>query len=46
VLGASPARTVFTGWISAIEADFDEAEEPQVLAFAEDGLMKLRMTRR
>lgn len=46
VLGAEPARTVFTGWISAIEADFKEGGEPEVVLFAEDKLMKLRMTRR
>ncbi|HEV7474748.1 MAG TPA: contractile injection system protein, VgrG/Pvc8 family [Pyrinomonadaceae bacterium] len=47
VLGASPAaHTVFTGWISAIEADFKEGGEPEVVIFAEDKLMKLRMTRR
>ncbi len=47
VLGASPAaHTVFTGWISAIQADFKEGEEPEVVIFAEDKLMKLRMTRR
>ncbi len=47
VLGAAPAaHTVFSGWISAIEADFKEGEEPEVVIFAEDKLMKLRMTRR
>ena len=47
VLGPdSEARTVFTGWISAIEAVFQEVREPQVVIFAEDKLMKLRMTRR
>jgi len=47
VIGAAPAaHTVFTGLISAIEADFREGEEPEVLLFAEDKLMKLRMTRR
>ena len=40
------ARTVFTGWISALEAVFHEVREPQVVVFAEDKLMKLRMTRR
>src|SRR5262245_32037599 len=39
----SEARAVFTGWISALEADFAEAAEPQVVLFAEDKLMKLRM---
>jgi phage protein D len=47
VLGAPPAaHTVFTGWISAIEADFKEGGDPEVVLFAEDKLMKLRMTRR
>ena len=47
VLGAaSDARTVFTGWISALETDFQETEDPEVVIFAEDKLMKLRMTRR
>ena len=47
VLGAAPAAfTVFTGWISAIEADFQEGAVPEVVIFAEDKLMKLRMTRR
>ncbi len=47
VIGAAPdARTVFTGWISALEADFKEAREPEVVVFAEDQMMKLRMTRR
>jgi phage protein D len=40
------ARTVFTGAISALEASFAEAREPQVVVFAEDRLMDLRMTRR
>lgn len=47
VLGATPAaHTVFTGWITAIEADFKEGEESEVVIFAEDKLMNLRMTRR
>ena len=47
VLGATPAaHTVFTGWISAIEASFDEVKAPEVVIFAEDKLMTLRMTRR
>lgn len=47
VLGAAPAaHTVFTGWISALEASFDEGREPEVVVFAEDKLMNLRMTRR
>lgn len=47
VLGGAPAaHTVFTGWISAIEASFKEGSEPEVVIFAEDKLMNLRMTRR
>jgi uncharacterized protein len=47
VLGAPPAaHTVFTGWISSMEADFKEGSSPEVVIFAEDKLMKLRMTRR
>ena len=47
VLGAAAeAHTVFAGWISALEAEFQEGVEPHVVAFAEDRLMKLRMTRR
>jgi len=40
------ARTIFHGPISGLEADFAEAEAPVVVVFAEDALMKLRMTRR
>jgi phage protein D len=40
------ARTVFKGFVSAIEAVYTEAQEPQVVIFAEDKLMKLRTTRR
>jgi phage protein D len=40
------ARTLFSGAISALEASFEEAREPQVVVFAEDRLMDLRMTRR
>lgn len=39
-------RIVFDGVVSALEADFTEGEEPVVTAFAEDALMRLRMTRR
>lgn len=47
VLGAAPdAFNVFTGWISALEAQFHEGEEARVAIFAEDKLMNLRMTRR
>lgn len=42
----SNARTVFEGRISAIEASFEETREPEVILFAEDRLMDLRMTRR
>lgn len=40
------ARTVFDGYVSAIEAVFAEGKEPEVVLFAEDRLMKLRTTRR
>src|SRR5690606_36764393 len=40
------ARTVFRGHLSALEAILAEAEEPQVVVFAEDRLMELRTTRR
>ncbi len=40
------ARVVFQGTVSAIEARFEEGRTPEVVLFAEDGLMKLRMTRR
>lgn len=43
---AARAQTVFRGRLSALEADFAEGREPQVVAFAEDTLMDLRMTRR
>ncbi|WP_224360833.1 phage late control D family protein [Hyalangium versicolor] len=39
-------RTVFKGTISALEASFQEGSEPEVVVFAEDKLMQLRMTRR
>ncbi|MGB7922548.1 MAG: contractile injection system protein, VgrG/Pvc8 family [Pyrinomonadaceae bacterium] len=42
----SCARAVFSGQISGIEASFQEGREPEVLVFAEDKLMNLRMTRR
>ncbi len=46
-IGASDAaRTVFQGSISGLEASFAEAEVPVVVVFAEDALMKLRMTHR
>jgi phage protein D len=40
------SRTIFKGAISAIEAIFKEGPEPHVAVFAEDKLMRLRMTRR
>jgi phage protein D len=40
------ARTVFDGFISGLEICLREAEEPEVVTFAEDRLMRLRMTRR
>ena len=40
------ARTVFNGAISAIEAEYREGVEPEVVVFAEDQLMTLRMTHR
>jgi phage protein D len=41
------ARTVFKGTISAIDVLFEEGgPEPHVTIYAEDALMKLRMTRR
>lgn len=43
---SASARTVFRGRVSAIEAAFDEVREPEVVLFAEDRLMDLRMTRR
>jgi phage protein D len=47
ILGpAHAARTVFRGKVSALEADFSEGREPEVVIFAEDALMSLRMTRR
>lgn len=39
-------RIVFTGLISAVEVEHTEGDVPVVTAFAEDSLMKLRMTRR
>lgn len=40
------ARTIFKGAISAIEADYREGAEPQVVVRAEDALMKLRWKHR
>lgn len=39
-------RTVFDGVVSAIELVFGDSEPPRVVVFAEDALMRLRMTRR
>src|SRR5690606_17134579 len=39
-------RTVFDGYVSGLELTFAEGAEPEVLVFAEDRLMTLRMTRR
>jgi len=39
-------RTIFDGYISALEISYDEGEEPEVCICAEDRLMDLRMTRR
>jgi phage protein D len=40
------ARTVFDGFISGLEVCLQETKEPEVVAFAEDRLMRLRTTRR
>ncbi|MDJ0355298.1 contractile injection system protein, VgrG/Pvc8 family [Paenarthrobacter sp. PH39-S1] len=46
-LGPSSAqRTVFEGTISCIEAAYPDSEPPRVVVYAEDALMRLRMTRR
>jgi uncharacterized protein len=39
-------RAIFSGLISGIELEHTEGDMPVVTAFAEDALMKLRMTRR
>ena len=39
-------RTVFKGLVSGLEGDFREGAPSEVVLFAEDALMKLRMTRR
>jgi uncharacterized protein len=39
-------RQIFSGTISGLEAGFDEGQAPDVAVFAEDALMKLRMTQR
>ena len=43
---SSRQRFVFDGFISALEVQFDEAQEPEICVYAEDKLMDLRMTRR
>ena len=43
---AADARTVFDGRISAIETELREGIEPQLLVFAEDALMDLRLMHR
>lgn len=40
------SETVFSGTVSAIEAEFTEGHEPEVVLLAEDKLMELRLTRR
>ena len=40
------SRQVFTGKVSAIQADYPAVDSSQVLVFAEDGLQALRLTRR
>lgn len=39
-------RTIFEGFISALELNYEEGEEPEICLYAEDKLMDLRMTRR
>lgn len=43
---ATAQRIVFEGTISGIEAVFGDSEPPRVVVYAEDALMRLRMTRR
>jgi phage protein D len=43
---AADPRTVFSGRISAIETELREGVEPQLLLFAEDALMDLRLMHR
>ncbi|WP_137940118.1 contractile injection system protein, VgrG/Pvc8 family [Chitinivorax sp. B] len=42
----SSARTVFKGLITALEADYREGNEPQLVLYAEDALLKLRLKHR
>lgn len=39
-------RIIFDGYITALEVNFEESEEPEVVVYAEDKLMDLRMIRR
>jgi uncharacterized protein len=39
-------RQIFTGAVSALQADYPAGEPAQLLVFAEDGLQNLRLTRR
>ncbi len=46
-LGPPDAReTLFEGKLSALELDMEQGRAPEVLCFAEDALMDLRLTRR
>ncbi len=42
----SRQRTIFEGFISALEVCFEEGQTPEVIVRAEDRMMDLRMTRR
>jgi phage protein D len=42
----SNRKVIFKGTVSALELTREEGQLPRVTCFAEDGLMKLRMTRR
>ncbi|MGE4559905.1 MAG: phage late control D family protein [Desulfobulbus sp.] len=42
----SRQRTIFEGFISALEISYQEGKAPEVIVRAEDRLMELRMTRR
>src|SRR4051812_49231026 len=44
--GRGDAKIVFRGAISALGPDLDEGQAPEVVVYAEDKLMRLRMTRR
>jgi len=46
-LGPADAReTMFEGKVSALELSMEQGRAPEVMCFAEDGLMELRLTRR